>query len=75
MKKAITNNIINFLEAKATQHKINIQLLVENQQTIPEHTDITEAILGELKLYSEYEDQLSSFKKVCEECGEVHGEE
>jgi len=26
-------------------------------------------------LYSEYEDQLSSFKKVCEECGEVHGEE
>tara|TARA_Y100001938_G_scaffold92702_1_gene127112 strand:- start:291 stop:494 length:204 start_codon:yes stop_codon:yes gene_type:complete len=63
MKSILIINTINLLQAKATQHKLNIRLLLEKQQTIPEHTDITEAILGELKLLSEYEDQLEIFKK------------
>ena len=63
MKSILVINTINLLQAKATQHKLNIRLLLEKQQTIPEHTDITKAILGELKLLSEYEDQLEIFKK------------
>jgi len=63
MKGVLIANTINLLQAKATQHKLNIRLLLENQQTIPEHTDITEAILAELKLLAEYEDQLETFKK------------
>ena len=63
MKSILIINTINLLQAKATQHKLNIRLLLEKQQTIPEHTDITEAILEELKLLSEYEDQLEIFKK------------
>ena len=63
MKGILVTNTINLLQAKATQHKLNIRLLLENQQTIPEHTDITEAILGELKLLVDYEDQLETFKK------------
>ena len=63
MKGILVTNTINLLQAKATQHKLNIKLLLENQQTIPEHMDITEAILGELKLLAEYEDQLETFKK------------
>ena len=66
MKSMLITNTINLLQAKATQHKLNIKLLLENQQTIPEHTDITEAILGELKLLAEYEDQLETFKKYFE---------
>jgi hypothetical protein len=63
MKDMLVTNTINLLQAKAVQHKLNIKLLLENQQTIPEHKDITEAILGELKLLAEYEDQLETFKK------------
>tara|TARA_R100001509_G_scaffold144040_1_gene100160 strand:+ start:141 stop:344 length:204 start_codon:yes stop_codon:yes gene_type:complete len=63
MKGVLTANTINLLQAKVTQHKVNINLLLENQVTIPEHTDITEAILAELKLLAEYEDQLETFKK------------
>ena len=66
MKGVLTTNTINLLQAKATQHKLNISLLLENQVTIPEHTDITEAILAELKLLAEYEDQLKTFKKYFE---------
>ena len=54
MKGILVTNTINLLQAKATQHKLNIKLLLKNQQTIPEHTDITEAILGELKLLAEF---------------------
>ena len=66
MKDILVINTINLLQAKAVQHKLNIKLLLENQQTIPEHTDITEAILGELKLLVDYEDQLETFKKYFE---------
>ena len=42
---------------------MNIELILSNQKVIPEHTDLTEAILGELKLLAEYNDQLETFKK------------
>ncbi len=63
MKKALINNTIQLLHAKARQHKLNIDLLLDHTQSIPEHTDITEAILAELKLLSEYQDQLDTFKR------------
>ena len=63
MKQALINNIILLLRSKTRQHKLNIDLLLDHTQSIPEHTDVTEAILAELKLLSEYQDQLDTFKR------------
>jgi len=63
MKNQIIENTIALLAAKVNQHRINIELILTNQKVIPEHTDLTEAILGELKLLAEYNDQLETFKK------------
>ena len=63
MRNQIVQNIIALLAAKVNQHRINIELILSNQKVIPEHTDLTEAILGELKLLAEYNDQLETFKK------------
>jgi len=63
MKQALINNIILLLRSKTRQHKLNIDLLLDRTQSIPEHTDVTEAILAEMKLLSEYQDQLDTFKR------------
>lgn len=63
MRNQIVQNTIALLAAKVNQHRINIELILTNQKVIPEHTDLTEAILGELKLLAEYNDQLETFKK------------
>lgn len=63
MRNQIVQNTISLLAAKVNQHRMNIELILSNQKVIPEHTDLTEAILGELKLLAEYNDQLETFKK------------
>ena len=63
MKQALINNIILLIRSKTRQHKLNIDLLLDRTQSIPEHTDVTEAILAEMKLLSEYQDQLDTFKR------------
>lgn len=63
MRNQIVQNTIALLAAKVNQHRMNIELILNNQKVIPEHTDLTEAILGELKLLAEYNDQLETFKK------------
>ena len=63
MRSQIVQNTIALLAAKVNQHRMNIELILTNQKVIPEHTDLTEAILGELKLLAEYNDQLETFKK------------
>jgi len=63
MRNQIIENTIALLAAKVNQHRMNIELILTNQKVIPEHTDLTEAILGELKLLAEYNDQLETFKK------------
>ena len=66
MRNQIVQNTIALLAAKVNQHRMNIELILSNQKVIPEHTDLTEAILGELKLLAEYNDQLETFKKYFE---------
>jgi hypothetical protein len=66
MRNQIVQNTIALLAAKVNQHRMNIELILTNQKVIPEHTDLTEAILGELKLLAEYNDQLETFKKYFE---------
>jgi len=66
MRNQIVQNTIALLAAKVNQHRMNIELILTNQKVIPEHTDLTEAILGELKLLAEYNNQLETIKKYFE---------
>ena len=63
-EKSNSTKYNSFIKSKkVNQHRMNIELILTNQKVIPEHTDLTEAILGELKLLAEYNDQLETFKK------------
>ncbi len=63
MRDQIYTGVVTLLRAKMVGHKINIKLLLENSQTIPEHTDIVDAIQKELKLMAEYKDALETFEE------------
>lgn len=50
-------------EAHIEKHKINVEILLENQVGVAEHPDIMETIEKELALISEYEDKLEVLRK------------
>ena len=50
-------------EAHIEKHRINIEILLENNVGVAEHSDIMDTIEKELALISEYEDKLMVLKK------------
>ena len=50
-------------EAHIEKHRINVEILLENQVGVAEHADIMETIEIELALISEYEDKLEVLRK------------
>tara|TARA_R100000008_G_C3417759_1_gene83291 strand:- start:178 stop:432 length:255 start_codon:yes stop_codon:yes gene_type:complete len=50
-------------EALIHKHRINVEVLLENQVGVAEHPDIMETIEKELGIIAEYEDKLSVLKK------------
>ena len=50
-------------EAHIEKHRINVEILLENQVGVAEHADIMETIEKELALISEYEDKLEVLRK------------
>ena len=50
-------------EAHIEKHRINVEILLENQVGVAEHPDIIETIEKELALISEYEDKLEVLRK------------
>ena len=50
-------------EAHIEKHRINVEILLENQVGVAEHPDIMETIEKELALISEYEDKLEVLGK------------
>ena len=50
-------------EAHIEKHRINVEILLENQVGVAEHPDIMETIEKELSLISEYEDKLEVLRK------------
>ena len=67
MGKIMRNNILEALQAHAKghieKHRLNVEVYLNNPAGIGEHSDILEAIEHELKIISEYEDQLEILKK------------
>ena len=50
-------------EAHIDKHRINVEILLENNVGVAEHSDIMDTIEKELALISEYEDKLMVLKK------------
>jgi len=50
-------------EALIDKHRINVEILLENQVGVAEHPDIMETIEKEIGIIAEYEDKLSVLKK------------
>ena len=50
-------------EAHIEKHRINIEILLENQRGIAEHPDIMETIEKELSIIAEYDDKLNMLRK------------
>lgn len=50
-------------KAHIEKHRINVEILFENNVGVAEHSDIMDTIEKELALISEYEDKLMVLKK------------
>ena len=50
-------------EALIHKHRINVEVLLENQVGVAEHSDIMETIEKEIAIIAEYEDKLSVLQK------------
>jgi hypothetical protein len=64
MKEQIIANLRMFFEANINRHKNNIEILLENPRSIPEHTDFHEAIEEELTKMAEWMDKLEALKLI-----------
>jgi hypothetical protein len=49
------------------KHKMNVEIYLNNPAGIGEHSDVMDAIEHELKIISEYHDQLEIIEKYLEE--------
>ena len=50
-------------EAHIDKHRINVEILLENQVGVAEHADIMETIEKEIAIIADYEDKLEILKK------------
>tara|TARA_R100000008_G_C3432627_1_gene90389 strand:- start:61 stop:312 length:252 start_codon:yes stop_codon:yes gene_type:complete len=50
-------------ESQIEKHRINIEVLLENNVGVAEHPDIMDTIEKELAIIAEYDDKLSVLKK------------
>ena len=52
-----------FAEGQIAVHKMNVKIYLENPAGIGEHSDVTEAVIGEMKKIAEYDDVLEVVDK------------
>lgn len=63
MKKQLIEATRLHLKSHINKHVVNLEVLLNNPITIPEHTDIMESIEKELGYISEYRDKLESLEQ------------
>ena len=63
MKDKIVITLEQYYEAKVAQHKLNIDIMLENPRSIPEHENFTEAIDKELAELANAHDKLQALKE------------
>ena len=55
--------IKKYAEGQIAVHKMNVKVYLDNPAGIGEHSDITEAVIGEMKKIAEYDDVLEVVNK------------
>jgi hypothetical protein len=63
MKDKIVITLEQYYEAKIAQHKLNIDIMMTNPRSIPEHENFTEAIDKELAELANAHDKLQALKE------------
>ena len=63
MKDKIVITLEQYYEAKIAQHKLNIDIMMKNPRSIPEHENFTEAIDKELAELANAHDKLQALKE------------
>ena len=64
LKDKIIKTLHNHFQAHVDKHIMNIQIMLDNPQSIPEHTDFLESIEKELDQIAEYQDKIEALTDV-----------
>lgn len=62
MKKEIIKALEKQFEAGIIKHKINIEVMLANPTSVPEHTDFMQSIEKELAFIADYQDKLDAIR-------------
>jgi len=63
LRESIIKASIAHFEGQIQKHKINVEVLLNNQVGVAEHPDIITTIEGELALIAEYDDKIEVLNK------------
>lgn len=63
MRKELINASRTYFEGNIEKHRMNVEVYLKNPAGIGEHSDIMEAIEGELAMMAEYRDKLEILDK------------
>lgn len=64
LQDKIIKTLHNHFQAHVDKHVLNIQIMLDNPQSIPEHTDFLESIEKELDAIAEYLDKIEALAEV-----------
>jgi hypothetical protein len=64
LKDKIIETLIEHFEAHIKKHAMNVEIMLENPQGIPEHTDFMDSIEKELEHIAEYKDKIEALHTV-----------
>tara|TARA_R100001509_G_scaffold88992_1_gene51071 strand:+ start:419 stop:700 length:282 start_codon:yes stop_codon:yes gene_type:complete len=67
MKEQLVRTLKNHFLAKIENHKTNIQIMLDNPQSIPEHSDWIETVEKEVEKLAHFNDLHESFCKYFDE--------
>ena len=63
MRKMMIRSFIKYAEGQIAKRKVNVEVYLERPVGIGEHSDIMEAIEGELEQMARYDEQIAVLKK------------
>ena len=63
MKDRIVNTLEQHYQAIIAKHKLNIEIMLANPRSIPEHENFIQAIDKELSLLADPDDKLKALKE------------
>lgn len=64
LRDKIIKTLMAQFQANVDKHVLNIQIMLDNPQSIPEHTDFLESIEKELDAIAEYQDKIEALTEV-----------